>query len=333
MRVHITHSWNYPFTEFLSDLLCTRTVPGCRERSALIMITPEYGVLTLWSTCCPTSGPGSSPGWWTATNVSWLTRLSPSTWTRGTASSGPAWAQTKYNFQLLSPLIISLALKVLFDPQFSSTGNNPWDHIILSLSKLHKQSPKKLERLQKSLDSALEMRRWGQTLANNWGGCRRHIILFVYRNNCRVRNKSLVISELVFMGASLGVCLVTIIMTLCKKVGLRDKKCDKTPRCHAVTRVLTSIINRWLWCTCPGWSSLGTRSRATCRSLWHFSLLQVHIKIKTGPVRYHNDITCHCSGYPYLIVLICVTKMIILKWVFVKVIRRQMIYCIEQREK
>ena len=168
-----THSWNYPFTEFLSDLLCTRTVPGCRERSERIMITPEYGVLTPWSTCCPTSGPASSPGWWTATSVSWRTRLSPSTWTRGTASSGLASAQTKYNFQLLSSLIISLTLKVLFDPQFSSTGpGNPWDHIILSLSKLHKQSPKKLERLQKSLDSALEMRRWGQTLVNNWVGCR-----------------------------------------------------------------------------------------------------------------------------------------------------------------
>ena len=42
---------------------------------------------------------------------------------------------------------------------------------------------------------------------------------------------------------------------------------------------------------------------------------------------------CNFSGYSYLIVLISVTKMIILKWVFVKVIRRQMIYCIEQREK
>ena len=72
------------------------------------------------------------------------------------------------------------------------------------------------------------------------------IILFVYRNNCRVRNKTLVISELVFMGASLGICLVTIIVTLCKKVGLRDKKCDKTPSCHAATRVSMLIICRWL---------------------------------------------------------------------------------------
>ena len=38
-------------------------------------------------------------------------------------------------------------------------------------------------------------------------------------------------------------------------------------------------------------------------------------------------------GYPYLIVLICIIKMIVLKWVFVKVIRRHMIFCIEQREK
>ena len=32
------------------------------------------------------------------------------------------------------------------------------------------------------------------------------------------------------MGASISVCLVTIIVTLCKKVQLRDKKCDKS--CH-----------------------------------------------------------------------------------------------------
>lgn len=63
-----------------------------------------------------------------------------------------------------------------------------------------------------------------------------HIILFVYRNNCRVRNTSLIIHELVFMGLSLGICLVTIIVTLCKKVGLRDKKCDKIPSCHGATR-------------------------------------------------------------------------------------------------
>ena len=91
MTSESTHSWNYPFTDFLSsDLLCTRTVPGCRERSGHIMITPEYKVLTLWSTCCPTSGPGSSPGWWTATSAWWLTRWSQTTWPRGTASSGLA---------------------------------------------------------------------------------------------------------------------------------------------------------------------------------------------------------------------------------------------------
>jgi len=145
----------------------------------------------------------------------------------------------------------------------SSTGNNPWDHIILSLSKLHKQSPKKLERLQKSLDSALEMR----------------------RNNCRVRNKTLVISELVFMGASLGICLVTIIVTLCKKMALM----------HLPWMILT------------GYEIAGN--------------VAVAVTFLTSP------------GYPYLIVLICVTKMIILKWVFVKVIRRQMMYCIAQREK
>ena len=61
------------------------------------------------------------------------------------------------------------------------------------------------------------------------------IILFVYRNNCRVRNPSLIIHELVFMGASLGICVVTIIVTLCKKVGLRDNECDKTPSCHGAT--------------------------------------------------------------------------------------------------
>lgn len=145
----------------------------------------------------------------------------------------------------------------------SSTGNNPWDHIILSLSKLHKQSPTKLERLQHSLDSALEMR----------------------RNNCRVRNPSLIIHELVFMGASLGICVVTIIVTLCKKMALMHLP----------------------WMVITGYEIAGNAA--------------VSVTFLTSP------------GYPYLIVLICIIKMIVLKWVFVKVIRRHMIFCIEQREK
>jgi len=87
------------------------------------------------------------------------------------------------------------------------------------------------------------------------------------------------------MGASLGICLVTIIVTLCKKMALM----------HLPWMILT------------GYEIAGNVS--------------VAVTFLTSP------------GYPYLIVLICVTKMIILKWVFVKVIRRQMMYCIAQREK
>ena len=92
MTSESTHSWNYPFNVFVSDLLCTRIVPGFRERFGHIMITLEYRVLTLWSTCCLTSGLGSFPGWWTDTNASWRTRWSQITWTRGAASWGPASA-------------------------------------------------------------------------------------------------------------------------------------------------------------------------------------------------------------------------------------------------
>lgn len=90
--------WEYTFLELsfqrfsLADLLCTRIVPGFRERFGHIMITLEYRVLTLWSTCCLTSGLGSFPGWWTDTNASWRTRWSQITWTRGAASWGPASA-------------------------------------------------------------------------------------------------------------------------------------------------------------------------------------------------------------------------------------------------
>lgn len=51
------------------------------------------------------------------------------------------------------------SFKVLLNPQFSTAEKNSWDHIILSLSKLHKELPTELHSLQKKLDSALEMRR------------------------------------------------------------------------------------------------------------------------------------------------------------------------------
>lgn len=145
----------------------------------------------------------------------------------------------------------------------STDSAGPWDHIILSLSKLHKQSPSELHSVQKSLDAALEMR----------------------RTNCRVRNKSLIVSELVFMGASLTVCLATVTVTLCTQMAL--------------------IYLPWMILT--GYEIAGN--------------VATFVTFLTSP------------GYPYLISLICITKVIILKWVFVQAIRRRMIYCIEKREK
>jgi len=145
----------------------------------------------------------------------------------------------------------------------STAERSSWDHIILSLSKLHKELPTKLHSLQKKLDSALEMR----------------------RTNCHSRSKSLIITELAFMGLSLGCCVVTICVTLFSK--------------------LAQLYLPWMIVT--GYEIAGNVS--------------VAITFLTSP------------GYSYLISLICFMKVYVLRWVFVHVIRKQMVFCIEQREK
>jgi len=145
----------------------------------------------------------------------------------------------------------------------STAEKNSWDHIILSLSKLHKELPTELHSLQKKLDSALEMR----------------------RTNCHGRNKSLIITEMAFMGISLGCCIVTICVTLFSKIA--------------------QFYLPWMIVT--GYEIAGNVS--------------VAITFLTSP------------GYSYLISLICLIKVYLLRWVFVHVIRKQMVFCIEQREK
>jgi len=145
----------------------------------------------------------------------------------------------------------------------SSAEKNPWDHIIVSLSKLHKEMPRKLKMLQKSLDNALEMRRL----------------------HCAGRNETLVMSERVFMGLHLFFCLFTLGVTICSQVAL--------------------LYLPWMILT--GYEIAGN--------------IAVFVTFLTSP------------GYPYLTALVCAVKVICLRWVFVHVIRRQMVFCIEQREK
>jgi len=146
---------------------------------------------------------------------------------------------------------------------FSLSQRAPGEHVILSLSRMYNQKPRQVETLQKNLDSALEMR----------------------RTQCGGRRDTLILLELVFMAASLLVCLATVLATLCSQLHLAYLP----------------------WMLVLGFEIAGN--------------LVVAVTFLTSP------------GLPLLISLVCTLKVIILRWIFVNVVRRQMIRCIEMREK